>query len=81
MTFIGRMLSDENGVPDEANLVFVGAAIILAVGAFMVAFGHPFPLGDFAAAICALIPLYRAARGDWRGEKPNPPLLQKDQTQ
>lgn len=69
--FLRALCSDENGIPDEANIILFAATGALIAGAFLVAFGRPFPLGDFAAAICALIPLYRASRGDWRGEKPN----------
>lgn len=68
MSFICSIFSDENGLPDEANVLFLAAGATLIVGAFLVAFGYHFPLGEFAAANCALIPLYRAARGDFRGE-------------
>lgn len=71
--FFYAVLSDENGVPDESNLLFLGAGLALIVGAFLVAFGNPFPLTEFSAAICALIPLYKAARGDWRGESNTAP--------
>lgn len=78
MPFLRALLSDENGVPDEANVIFVAAAAALIAGAFLIAFGHPFPLGDFAAAICALLPLYRASRGDWRGEQPKAPTAKEN---
>ena len=77
--FLRALMSDESGIPDEANILFLAAGATLIAGAFLIAFGRPFPLGEFAAAICALIPLYRVARGDWRGESTRP-LLQKDIT-
>lgn len=76
MNFFSCLLCDENGVPDEANVAFLACIITLIIGAFC----PRFPLGEFAAAVCALLPLYRASRGDWRGES-SKPLLQKDQTQ
>lgn len=66
MMWVSRMLSDENGIPDESALAFMLALFTLMGGAFLRAWGHPFPLSEFAAAVCALIPLYKAARGDWR---------------
>ncbi|WBO60562.1 hypothetical protein GT370_07265 [Acidocella sp. MX-AZ03] len=65
--FLRALCCDEAGIPDEANVVFFVATATLVAGAFLESFGRQFPLGEFAAAICALIPLYRAARGDWRG--------------
>lgn len=66
MMWISRMLSDEQGVPDESAVAFLLSLFTLVGGAFLRAFGYPFPLTEFAAAVCALIPLYKAARGDWR---------------
>lgn len=66
MTFLRALCSDQQGVPDESALAFLVALAGLIAGGFLRAFGHPFPLSEFAAAVCALIPLYKAARGDWR---------------
>ena len=66
MNFLRALLSDEQGIPDESAFAFLVALLTLMAGAFLRAFGHDFPLSEFAAAVCALIPLYKAARGDWR---------------
>lgn len=66
MIFLRALLSDQQGVPDESALAFLMALLTLMAGAFLRAWGHPFPLSEFAAAVCALVPLYKAARGDWR---------------
>lgn len=66
MNWISRMLSDKTGVPDESAVAFMLALFVLIAGAFLRAFGYAFPLAEFAAAVCALIPLYKASRGDWR---------------
>lgn len=79
MKFLAAILADENGTPDEANLAFIAFAMALIAGAFLIAFGYPFPLDALAASAGTIIPLYRASRGDWRGNS-NPPTLQKDIT-
>lgn len=66
MNFIVKLLSDEQGVPDESAVAFLLSLLVLIAGAFLQAWGRPFPMSAFAAAVCALIPLYKAARGDWR---------------
>lgn len=66
MKFFCALLSDQQGIPDESAVAFLISLLTLMAGAFLRAFGHGFPLADFAAAVCALIPLYKAARGDWR---------------
>lgn len=65
MNFLIALLSDDHGVPDESALAFLIALFVLICGAFLRAFAYPFPLPEFSAAVCALIPLYKAARGDW----------------
>lgn len=66
MNFLRALVSDAQGVPDESAVAFLAALAALIAGAFLRAFNHPFPLAQFAAAVCTLIPLYKAARGDWR---------------
>lgn len=66
MSSLLALLSDAQGVPDESFVAFLAALVTLIAGAFLRAFGHEFPLAQFAAAVCALIPLYKATRGDWR---------------
>lgn len=66
MSWLSRLLSDANGVPDESAVAFLLSLLVLIAGAFLQAWGRPFPMAAFAAAVCALIPLYKAARGDWR---------------
>lgn len=66
MKFLCGLLSDPKGIPDESALAFLLAVLALMAGAFLRAFGHAFPLADFAASVCALIPLYKVSRGDWR---------------
>lgn len=66
--FFYALLCDEAGVPDEANVAFLVSLVALIVGAFLDGFGvGRFPLAEFGGAVCALIPLYRATRGDMRG--------------
>lgn len=67
MSWIIRLLADEKGQPDESAFAFLLALCTLIVGAFLRAFGYGFPLAEFASAVCALIPLYKLSRGDWRG--------------
>lgn len=66
MIWLSRLLSDANGVPDESAVAFLISLFTLIAGSFLRAFGYSFPLSEFAAAVCALIPLYKASRGDWR---------------
>lgn len=66
MIFLRALLSDPQGIPDESALAFLLSLLTLMAGAFLRAWGHAFPLSAFAMAVCALIPLYKAARGDWR---------------
>lgn len=66
MSWLLALLADEKGLPDESAVAFLFSLCTLMAGAFLRAFGHAFPLNEFAMAVCALIPLYKAARGDWR---------------
>lgn len=66
MMFLRALMSDEKGVPDESAMAFLSALFVVICGAFMRAFGYPFPLAQFSVAVCALIPLYKAAKGDWK---------------
>lgn len=66
MMFLKSLVEDTKGQPDEAALAFLLALCTLIVGAVLRAFGYAFPLCTFATAVCALIPLYKATRGDWR---------------
>ena len=66
MSFWRALLADQQGVPDESAVAFLAALLTLMAGAFLRAFGHAFPLSEFATSVCVLIPLYKAARGDWR---------------
>lgn len=66
MSWILCLLANEKGQPDESALAFLLALCTLIAGAFLRAFGHGFPLAEFASAVCALIPLYKLAKGDWR---------------
>lgn len=67
MIWLLALLADDKGQPDESAVAFLLALFTLMAGAFLCAFGYAFPLAEFATAVCALIPLYKAARGDWRG--------------
>lgn len=66
MRFLCALLSDSQGIPDESAMAFLLSLFTLIAGSFLRAWGYAFPLSEFAAAVCALIPLYKASRGDWR---------------
>lgn len=67
--FICSIICDGKGQPDEAALGFLLSLTAILIGAFMRAFGYPFPLAEFATAVCALVPMYKVARGDFQKNK------------
>ncbi len=65
--FFYGLCSDENGVPDEANMAFLIAFFVIIIGAVYNAYKvHHFDMLAFAGGVGALIPIYRVSRGDLR---------------
>lgn len=70
--FFYGLLSDENGLWDEANFAFFVAFFVITLGAFINAFSSgEFPMLAYAGAVGALIPVYRVSRGDLRRDVTN----------
>lgn len=68
MNFWRAVMSDENGIPDEVNVLLFVVVFALIGGALLIAFGKPFPLETLGAIVVTLLNLYKAMRGDFRAK-------------